>query len=262
MKLISIKYWVIALSLFVVSCKQMDSEQSIDEAFDQFVTEPEIQSSIPEKRPKSETALYFESLGLVDVQSLDSSIFVDLKYASEDNFLNTNLYGDLCRAYLQPDVAEKLVHASQLLRTEYPELRLLVWDAVRPVSVQQRMWDLCDVPLKRRHWYVSPPEKHSLHNFGAAVDVTLVTTDRAYLDMGTDFDHFSDTAYTVNEAEMVSVGKISETSHANRLILRTMMRKAGFSPIDYEWWHFNSCSRNAAKSKYPLISELSKSKNN
>jgi D-alanyl-D-alanine dipeptidase len=262
MKLISLKYCVIGLFLLVVSCNQVDSGQSIDEAFDQFVNEQEIQSPIREKRPKSETALYFESIGLVDVQGLDSSIFVDLKYASDDNFLNTNLYGDLCRAYLQPDVAEKLVNASNLLQAEYPELRLLVWDAVRPVSVQQRMWDLCDVPLKRRHWYVSPPEKRSLHNFGAAVDVTLVTTEGEYLDMGTDFDHFSDTAYTVNEAEMVSAGKISETAYDNRLILRTMMRKAGFSPIDYEWWHFNSCSRNAAKSNYPLIFELSKTKNN
>jgi D-alanyl-D-alanine dipeptidase len=248
--------------MIVASCNQVDSGQSIDDAFDQFVNEQEIQSPIREKRPKSETALFYESLGLVDVQSLDSSIFVDLRYASETNFLNTNLYGDLCRAYLQPDVAEKLVYASKLLQTEHTELRLLVWDAVRPVSVQQRMWNLCDVPLKRRHWYVSPPEKRSLHNFGAAVDVTLVTTDGEALDMGTDFDHFSDTAYTVNEAEMVSAGKISETAHDNRLILRTIMRKAGFSSIDYEWWHFNSCSRNAAKSNYPLIFGLSKTKNN
>ncbi|MDA3911867.1 MAG: M15 family metallopeptidase [Bacteroidales bacterium] len=262
MKLIRLKYWLIGLLFVLFSCNQVNTGQGIDEAFDGLDDAPEALMPAPEKLPKSETALYFESLGLVDVQSLDSSIFVDLKYAGEANFLKTNLYGDLKRAYLQADVAEKLVKASNLLQTEYPELRLLVWDAVRPLSVQQRMWDLCDVPLNRRHWYVSPPEKRSLHNFGAAVDVTVVTTDGKCLEMGTDFDHFSDTAYTVNEAELVKIGKISKIAHDNRLILRSVMNEAGFSSIDYEWWHFNSCSRNAAKSKYPLIFGLSKTKNN
>ncbi|MEA1874029.1 MAG: M15 family metallopeptidase [Bacteroidota bacterium] len=248
--------------LFYGSCNRVDSEQSIDDAFGDFDTVSEVQQVATEIPVNSETALYFDSLGLVDIQSLDSSIVVDLKYSSSDNFVKTNLYGDLKRAYLQPDVAKKLVNASHLLQKEYPELRLLVWDAVRPVSVQTKMWELCDVPLKRRHWYVTPPDKRSLHNFGAAVDVTLVTVSGEYLEMGTGFDHFSDTAYTVNEAEMVSAGKISQIAYDNRLILRTMMRKAGFSPINYEWWHFNSCSRNSAKSKYPLIFKLSKTKNN
>ena len=44
--------------------------------------------------------------GLVDIQSLDPSILVDVKYASEDNFLGFNMYGKLRRIYLQPDVAE------------------------------------------------------------------------------------------------------------------------------------------------------------
>ncbi len=259
---LNLKYCFLGCFVFLLSCNHTNEEQGIDVAFDAFDDVPEKQETLPEKQKKSETAFYFESLGLVDVQSLDSAIVVSLKYASEDNFVKTNLYGDLKRAYLQTDVADKLANASNILQTEYPELRLLVWDAVRPVSVQQRMWNLCDIPLSRRHWYVSPPEKRSLHNYGAAVDLTLIIVDGKYLDMGTGFDHFSDTAYTVNEVEMVRVGKISKKAAENRLILRNVMREAGFSPIDYEWWHFNSCSRNAAKSKYPLIFELLKTKNN
>ena len=48
----------------------------------------------------------FEKIGFVDIQSVDSSIVVDLKYASADNFMGFNMYGTLRHAYLRPEVAE------------------------------------------------------------------------------------------------------------------------------------------------------------
>jgi hypothetical protein len=92
-----------------------------------------------------------------------------------------------------------------------------------------------------------------LHNFGAAVDVTLYEVSKGYLDMGTSFDSFSDTAYTVNEDYLLKTGKININQYNNRKLLRKVMTEAGFYPIETEWWHFNSCSRQYAKSHYPLI---------
>ena len=46
--------------------------------------------------------------GLINIQEVDSSILVDLKYSTEDNFMNKDVYGHMTRAYLQKDVAEDL----------------------------------------------------------------------------------------------------------------------------------------------------------
>ncbi len=207
-------------------------------------------------------AQYLASLGLVNVQELDSSIRVRLRYSTTDNFLGLDLYGDLEQAYLQPCVAKKLAKASVLLQASYPHLRLLVWDAVRPVAVQKRMWETCDVPLKRRHWYVTPPDKRSLHNYGVAVDICLVHSAGNVLDMGTDFDHFGEEAYTNRDEKLIQNNLVSREAIDNRHILHDIMHKAGFYSIVYEWWHFNSCSRATAESEYNLIMSLGDSTKN
>ena len=110
--------------------------------------------------------------GLADVQALDSGIVVNLKYSTPDNFLAADVYGDLEKAYLQPDVAGKLKKAQAILRSEYPYYSLIVYDAVRPRSIQRTMWDTIRVPAYERSKYVSNPQNGSLHNFGAAVDLS------------------------------------------------------------------------------------------
>ena len=80
-----------------------------------------------------------EKQGLVNVQQLDSEILVELKYATEDNFVGENMYGALTTAYLLPHFAEKVVRAQKLLRERKPGYSLLIYDAARPISVQRRM---------------------------------------------------------------------------------------------------------------------------
>ena len=77
--------------------------------------------------------------GLADVQSLDAEIRVELKYATEDNFVGENMYGTLTTAYLLPHFARKVVEAQRILRERHPDYSLLVYDAARPISVQRRM---------------------------------------------------------------------------------------------------------------------------
>jgi zinc D-Ala-D-Ala dipeptidase len=192
--------------------------------------------------------------GLVDVQSLENRIQVEMKYATEDNFVKANVYGDLTLCYLQPDVARKLVAAYHYLQSIRPDLTLLVYDCARPRSVQQIFWDLVDVPEKVKHHYVARPEEGSIHNFGCAVDLTLAyATTGEILNMGTDFDFFGREAHTNKEQELVKEGLLTMEQLENRLLLREVMSKAGFTHISSEWWHFNATSRERAKQLYEII---------
>ncbi|MGF1635744.1 MAG: M15 family metallopeptidase [Cyclobacteriaceae bacterium] len=191
--------------------------------------------------------------GLIDVQTLAADILIDMKYATEDNFVNTIVYDDLHNCYLQPDVAQKLAKAFQYLKEERPDLTLLVYDCARPLSVQQIFWDLVDVPENQKHNYVARPSQGSIHNYGCAVDLTLADTLGNALDMGTEFDYFGEEAHTDKEDEWIKKGMLTVDQVKNRKLLRKIMIKAGFTPINYEWWHFNATSRETAKEKYALI---------
>jgi zinc D-Ala-D-Ala dipeptidase len=202
---------------------------------------------------KSAIELKMEALGLVDILSLDSTLIVDLRYSSINNFTGKDMYGELNRCYLQKDVALKLVDAQKKLRAQYPYYSLLVFDGARPVSIQQYMWDSVALPPGDRQKYLSNPANRSLHNYGAAVDLTIIDDDGRELDMGTPYDFFGELAHPRAEGEFFAAGQLTETQLANRELLRSVMRAAGFSPIDTEWWHFNSTSRAKAAEVYPVI---------
>ena len=192
--------------------------------------------------------LELKTLNLVKV---DSSILVDLKYATTDNFTGMVLYDGFDGAYLQADVARMLTDAQRYLKTLHPELRMLVYDAVRPLSVQRIMWER--VKDTKYHRYVAHPDRLSLHNFGAAVDLTLADYSGQALDMGTPFDHFGRAAGINDEEELVRQGLLTRQQVENRQLLRQVMRHAGFRSISGEWWHFNACSLQEARQRYTLI---------
>jgi len=191
--------------------------------------------------------------GLVNIKGLDSTIVVDLKYSSTDNFLGTDVYGALGNCYLQKDVADKLVLAQMLLKTKYPYYSLIVYDGVRPRSVQRIMWDLIKVPATDKTKYLSSPLYGSLHNYGAAIDLSIIDEHGHALDMGTKYDYFGELAYPEKEEQLVKEGKLTEKQIINRKLLRDIMEQSGFTIIETEWWHFNSCTRNEAMQKYKII---------
>jgi zinc D-Ala-D-Ala dipeptidase len=190
--------------------------------------------------------------GLVDVQKLDPSIRVDLKYASAHNFMGRNVYGKLTRAYLRSKAALKLVKASTIIQERHPELRLLVVDAVRPRSVQHKMWEIVvDTPMQR---YIANPYRGSMHNYGAAVDVTLYNIETGKpLDMGTPVDYFGPLAHPNLEHEFLKKGKLTEEQIENRLILRNAMCDAGWIMLPIEWWHFNAFPLDYIRHNYSII---------
>lgn len=192
--------------------------------------------------------------GLVDVQQADPSILVDLKYTTTDNFVHKDVYGELTKAYLQPMAALKLAAASRYLQAKHSDLRLLVYDAARPRTAQVKLWNaLPDMPERQRRQYVADPREGSIHSYGCAVDLTVATKDGTPLDMGTPFDYFGELAYPSREAKLLQTGKLTQKQLANRQILRTAMLRAGFTRIEYEWWHFNALSRSRAKATYRIV---------
>jgi zinc D-Ala-D-Ala dipeptidase len=196
---------------------------------------------------------YLQRFGLVDVQDIIPNAQVDLKYSSTDNFVGIDMYGDLEKAYFQPDVAKKLKKAYNYLQEEDSMLTLLIFDAVRPVFIQQKMWDTMKMPMNEKTKFLSNPINHSIHNYGAAVDISLTTKDGHELDMGTHFDFFGKLAYPREEQKLLKQGKLTQKHIENRKLLRKVMKKAGFFNIQTEWWHWNSCSRNTAKRRYKVV---------
>ncbi len=200
---------------------------------------------------KPQMCLEMEKMGLVDVRKFDLSIRVVLSYASDDNFTGKVLYESSQYAYLQPDVAKMLAKASQLLQEQYPNYRLQVLDAARPVSVQRIMWDA--VKGTPNNIYVANPNKTGLHNYGTAVDVSITNDLGVPLDMGTPFDYFGEEAQPAKEEQMLKEGKLTQQQLNNRKILRSVMNRAGFLTYRREWWHFNACKLSEAKSRYQVI---------
>lgn len=195
----------------------------------------------------------FKAYGLVDVWEYDTSIVVDLRYSTKNNVFKTNFYNGLKKAYLQEDVVKKLVKASKILKFYCKECRLVILDAARPLSVQKKMWEKLNVPNKEK--FLNSPLVYSLHNFGAAIDVTILKGNE-YLDMGSDFDEFSERSFTFNEDYLLNAKKLNFEQYSNRKLLRKVMVMAGFYSIGTEWWHFNSCSRYFALKNYKLINDL------
>lgn len=200
----------------------------------------------------SQTAQKMQSLGWQNIETEIPDMPIDLKYTTADNFVGTVLYGDLKEAFLHPDAMRCLKKAQKLLKAERPEYSLIVYDAGRPMSVQKRMWNKVKGTNKQK--YVSNPARGGgLHNYGLAVDITIIDGNGIPLPMGTEFDHLGYEAGITNEQALVKRGKISKKELQNRLLLRKVMKKAGFRPLPSEWWHFNYCSRNHAKQHYKVM---------
>ena len=202
---------------------------------------------------KSVTAQSMERQGMVDVTTLDSTIHVSLMYARPDNFTGKVLYADLREALLHPRAARALCEAQRLLKKRRPDLSLKIYDATRPMSVQAQMWQVV-VGTPQQNYVSNPRNGGGLHNYGMAVDVTLCDAQSGdTLDMGTKVDHLGVESHIDREAELVSRHVISREALDHRLLLRSVMKEAGFTPLRTEWWHFNLISRAQARAQYKPV---------
>ncbi|NTW29474.1 MAG: M15 family metallopeptidase [Coriobacteriia bacterium] len=162
--------------------------------------------------------------GFVRVTDLDSTLVIDLKYATTDNFTHQKVYPTaIC--VLRFATAEKLAKANaELAKMGY---RLKIWDAYRPLSVQKIFWSI----KPDANYVANPATGGSVHNRGCAVDVTLVDLNGDTVVMPSEFDDFTDKASPSNP-------NMSAQAKANLDVLRNAMKASGFVTITTEWWHF------------------------
>lgn len=211
----------------------------------------EVVDTVTIATPKSEFIQKLEDQGLVRILDIDPTVQIDLKYATNDNFTGKILYDELNEGYLHPISASKLAKAQQLLKEIDANLSLLVYDAVRPLSIQKKMYEV--VQSTKYQAYVANPSRTSLHNYGIAVDLTLCNSEGIPLDMGTPFDFFGRAAGINQEDDLIRQGILTKQQVNNRKLLRKVMTEAGFSSIRGEWWHFNGTSLSEAKKNITLI---------
>ncbi len=206
--------------------------------------------------PASQPSLVIDRAAHPDLQDARQQIptlVLDIKYATTDNFTGQNLYGSFRSCLLREATVAKLAEADRLLRQRHPDLRLLIHDCLRPRSVQLKMWQVVEGTAQQS--YVANPHSRtgSLHNYGAAVDLSLASKDGTPLDMGTPFDHLGPAAQPRHEFKRLARGELSAAQLANRLILREVMIRAGFKPIASEWWHFNAYGPREVRRRYKIV---------
>ena len=194
----------------------------------------------------------FIRAGLVDVNSVDETIQVDLVNSDAGkNFFRENFYNGLNKAYLRKEVALKLAGAQALLKSGDPDLSLQILDAARPRSVSRKMYEkMKGTPYER---YVAHPERGSMHNYGIAVDITIVDERGQELDMGFSPFRKSTPALYWQVAKMKIGFGLSEEQKKNRRLLAATMQQAGFLPLSHEWWHFNGMPKDEARKRFAII---------
>ncbi len=168
----------------------------------------------------------FDTLAWTEVIRLDTSFVLDLRYASDSNFVGEQLY-PCGRCFLRPQAALSLKRVQDSLRQN--GLGLALFDCYRPLPVQWKLWN--KVPDPR---YVADPRKGSQHNKGVAVDLTIIDlATRRPLDMGTRYDFFG------GEAWHRATAGFAEPIRSNRTMLLGIMKHFGWRPTSSEWWHYS-----------------------
>ena len=185
-----------------------------------------------------------------DVSS-SPSVHVDLRYASENNFLGKNLYGDFHRCFLHRVAAEKFRQAAGLLGKLKPGWKLLVFDCLRPRSLQEKLF--AAVKDTERQPYVANPRSGSIHNFGLAVDLSLEDDRGREVDMGTGFDDFTPLAQPAQEGTNLRSGKLTREQVEHRQFLRSIMTQAGFIQLPIEWWHFDALPAAEVRKSFKIV---------
>jgi len=162
---------------------------------------------------------------LTHIKTVSTEFDYEIRYATANNFIGEPLY-DCAECLLQPEVAQAILEANQY----FCELgyRIKFYDCYRPLDVQKKMW----TKVPRPTYVANPYGKGSIHNKGAAVDITLVTLEGCFVEMGSDYDFFGRASHIDNYT-------LSEEVLSNRKLLQDGMRKFGFQTVRTEWWHFS-----------------------
>lgn len=178
------------------------------------------QNAPPQEHDKREARL-------VELVTLDNTIKLDIRYATDNNFVGRAVY-PAARAFLQKQAAKAVAAVHKKLRKK--GLGLVIFDGYRPWTITKLFWDV--VPEEKRK-FVADPAKGSKHNRGCAVDLSIFDLKTGELiEMPSGYDEFTE------RASPDYAGGTTE-QRANRDMLRKLMEDEGFTVNPNEWWHFD-----------------------
>jgi D-alanyl-D-alanine dipeptidase len=180
-----------------------------------------------------------------------AGVKTDMRYATVDNFMKQDVYEGFKICYLHKEAAEQFQKAIENLHKVKPQWNFLVFDCLRPRSVQWKMWKIVEGTPNQS--FVGNPAIGSIHNFGFAMDLSLIDENNNEVDMGTPFDSFSDKAQPKHEEKFIKSGELSQTQADSRRVLKDAMEGAGFKQIATEWWHFDAKPPAEVRAKYKII---------
>ena len=182
--------------------------------------------------------------GFVLLSDFAPHIIQEIRYYSTYNFIGERIdgYEEPC-ALLTVEAARALKSASNGLAVQ--GYRLKVFDAYRPACAVMHfvLWGIEDQDIRMKQYFYPDLEKQELfakgyiakqssHSRGSAIDVTLLDMRTGKeLDMGSPFDLFSEVSHPGYRG-------VSNEQYANRMTLQKAMVRAGFEPLECEWWHF------------------------
>jgi D-alanyl-D-alanine dipeptidase len=169
----------------------------------------------------------FRLSDLAELGVLDSTIVLDIRYATTNNFMGEVFYSEP-KAFLQRPAAEALVRAHHWLGER--GYGLLIHDGYRPWYVTKMFWDATPEELRI---FVANPANGSRHNRGCAVDLTLYDLETGSpVTMTGGYDEMSPRSYPDYPG-----GTARQRWH--RELLREAMEAQGFTVYEAEWWHFD-----------------------
>jgi D-alanyl-D-alanine dipeptidase len=169
----------------------------------------------------------FRQPELVELQKLDPTIRLDIRYATKNNFVGKAVYKQ-ARAFLQRPAAEALVRVNQALRKQ--GYGLVVFDGYRPWAVTKVFWDITPEDKKI---FVADPSKGSRHNRGCAVDLSLFDLKTgAEVKMPSEYDEMTERAHINYECATPETKRLRE-------LLHNAMTAEGFLVYEPEWWHYD-----------------------
>ena len=185
-----------------------------------------------------------DSSDFVLITDVIPDCILEIRYYSTYNFVGTRIDGyEEPLAYLTKEAAAALKEVSDELLTK--GYRLKIYDAYRPQKAVDHFvrWskDIDDTAMKE-YFYPDLDKsvlfdqmyimEYSGHSRGSTVDLTLfdMKTEKE-ADMGGTFDFFGELSHP-------DYTEITDEQYANRMLLRDVMVKHGFKPLESEWWHF------------------------
>lgn len=185
-------------------------------------------------------------------QAQSSNFIHDLRYGTIDNFMGVNLYEHfgLDKCFLHNDLSERVKMLSKIASRE--RVKIVFFDCFRPHSAQIKAWE----KISDERFVANPYKNGSNHSRAIALDVGLANENGEILAMPSEFDEFSQKAFSDYKCP-----KADSQKCANRERLKAIMKEAGFRGIKSEWWHYEAdfsqdsppLNKTQIREKYPIL---------